>query len=89
MKIKKVASVLIMMIAILLIAGIFSASYAATSMSLTISRFHASGFGYQIGQGGRGNRSRAFNYEICCVTESFQSRLSFIPFEMYFFRPER
>ena len=52
-------------------------------------RSPASGFGYQIGQGGRGNRGRAFNYEICGVTESFQSRLSFIPFEMYFFRPER
>ena len=52
-------------------------------------RLPASGFGYQIGQGGRGNRGRAFNYEICGVTESFQGRLPFIPFEMYFFRPER
>ena len=49
MKIKKVASVLIMMIAILLIAGIFSASYAATgSMYLTIKQLRASGYGYQV-----------------------------------------
>ena len=48
MKIKKVASVLIMMIAILLIAGIFSASYAATgSMYLTIKQLRASGYGYK------------------------------------------
>ena len=74
MKIKKVASVLIMMIAILLIAGIFSASYAATSMSLTISRFHASGFGYQAGNDGKFvwkiknlSKSNSFEDTIYCL----------------------
>ncbi len=48
MKIKKIASILIMIIAILLIAGIFSASYAATgSMYLTIKQLRASGYGYK------------------------------------------
>ena len=48
MKIKKVASVLIMLIAILLIASIFSASYAANgSMYLTIKQLRASGYGYK------------------------------------------
>ena len=74
MKVKKVASVLIMMIAILLIAGIFSASYAATSMSLTISRFHASGFGYQAGNDGKFvwkiknlSKSNSFEDTIYCL----------------------
>ena len=47
MKIKRVAFIFVVMIAILMVASIFNASYAATEKYFTIKQIRASGYGYK------------------------------------------